>query len=1573
MRAVTVCDGSAIGGRGPLLPEQTDDPGDTKDQIIEVRCEDDKAFPLHLPLASWPEEIVRYLKRSGTPFGHFVMKAIQSCRGVRHDAPPDALFPIPLPLDGAWIRTPHGLSKERRLRLAFRRMVHLCVIALNFIHHRAPFSSLTSMRRCPGVKHVQLFARINALCRACGPTEVVSILGCGRKSHQLNARFAELLQALQCLGLEGKGYYGSGHVGQHVPVENNTEELVPYRPLNASRLKLTGKGEWDCREFLSDLLYLPFCEPRINEFEINVPEEEIPDCSRVPKEEVEQLMKVWDSRGLLRLLPASLGPRDKRWCVKVFNNYKDAHQDRQIGDRRAQNYREGKLGGPSKSLPNGSALLQVQPLRFKQKLIGCAADRKDFYHQYWITDEKASYNAVLPFFIPAELGHLAAWKAFEEKFLCKRKAGDRTQGDFLHGRPPPLLSGEDARIMPTFGALFQGDHLGVEVATDSHSSLLQSYGLLRSASRLTGDWFIYEDEVVDGLIIDDYCVISKEWVEGLEISEAASVRSLGVAKRAYADYELIGSDGKDVVGADIFKFAGAEVVSSEDSVARGVVSLGAPYAKRLGLGLLSAAVASLRQTSDAVIASVVGSWVSILLYRRPLMSVMNQLFQVVPPDELNTEVPMLRPLRRAAAEELQVLAVLAPITCSNLAVPFGREIYATDASNLGGGIAFAEADEAVVKVGWRSADRKGRNLPMMRRSQAILASHDADFEELPLDDIKGYEEQVGRPLGLHFDFIEICGGVGSVTKAMIGKGFCCGPIFDLSHSKQFDLKTKKVVEWVLFMLESDRLQSVMIEPPCTTFSPAAFPSLRSYQQPRGFDQNHPRVVEGNCLAFAMLAILFCALRMKKPALGEQPRRSKMTRLQEWKRLLLLGAQTIWTASCMFGSPHQKEFIFITVNMNAASLHRRCSRDHTHVRIEGKWTKASAIYCEGLAEEIAETFARHLTAMNLARDRLDLRIDGLEDCLTNDLCLTLPWKTFDAWRWKKVAHINILEVAATLKLFSHVAKGGGDCRFLYLGDSHVARSVLARGRSSSTALQFLLKRAASVCVGYGLYPSGRFAPTRWNPGDAPSREEEIEEAVDFSLSLGADNFRLARLASLGSLRRWTSNWLRLVLLLAPALLDFDLAETRKSPPFPIEAHEWSLDFDSTLGYPGEGPCSRPGPLFLLWVVLSLSGWWIVAAAPKPRHGHGDTVRRDLRAGIFLDDGRRVTERTKFTRDSLFEAFASWLSEKDIDLLAILECSPPDIDSLNKHLAEYGRWLFREGKPYYHFSETINSVTSRRPLVRRSLQQAWDLCFMWGSHEPPTHHLAMPPQILTGVLAISLMWGWTREAAIFALAWGALLRIGEIYDAYRRDLVMPADVGHSIDFCLLKISEPKTRFRAARHQAGKLEQPDLIEIVRIGLGGLNKDEKLWSHSGSTLRLRLTKILQRLGLPTEVGGPLQVLSLASFRPGGATWLITQTESAELVRRRGRWASFRIMECYLQEVASSTYLTDIDERSRSLVLQALEMFPRIFTKVIQFHAFSIPSTSWYFLFARPSEKPKGNVGQTGQQSAAFVDTQAI
>ena len=172
-------------------------------------------------------------------------------------------------------------------------------------------------------------------------------------------------------------------------------------------------------------------------------------------------------------------------------------------------------------------------------------------------------------------------------------------------------------------------------------------------------------------------------------------------------------------------------------------------------------------------------------------------------------------------------------------------------------------------------------------------------------------------------------------------------------------------------------------------------------------------------------------------------------------------------------------------------------------------------------------------------------------------------------------------------------------------------------------------------------------------------------------------------------------------------------------------------------------------------------------------------------------------------------------------------------MNDVLSRYGRFPVCGGKAlllitYYHFSDTINSVSAKRPMLRRSLQQAWDLCAMWMSLEPCEHHQAMPVQVLLAALATCLVWGWTREAAIFAMSCGMLLRIGEVLSAKRSDVVFPQDVDvvfpqevdvvfpQDVEFSIdKKILEPKTRFRAARHQSSRLEPPDLGLTKESGL--------------------------------------------------------------------------------------------------------------------------------------------------------------
>jgi hypothetical protein len=92
---------------------------------------------------------------------------------------------------------------------------------------------------------LQVFDRLEALIRAGGPTGIFSSLGCGRKSFQLDARIGELSGTLRRLGLHSRASYDGGGISEQVPIINDKDELVPYRALDLSRLKLSGTGSWD--------------------------------------------------------------------------------------------------------------------------------------------------------------------------------------------------------------------------------------------------------------------------------------------------------------------------------------------------------------------------------------------------------------------------------------------------------------------------------------------------------------------------------------------------------------------------------------------------------------------------------------------------------------------------------------------------------------------------------------------------------------------------------------------------------------------------------------------------------------------------------------------------------------------------------------------------------------------------------------------------------------------------------------------------------------------------------------------------------------------------------------------------------------------------------------------------------------------------------------------------------------------------------------------------------------------------------------------------------------------------------
>ena len=309
-----------------------------------------------------------------------------------------------------------------------------------------------------------------------------------------------------------------------------------------------------------------------------------------------------------------------------------------------------------------------------------------------------------------------------------------------------------------------------------------------------------------------------------------------------------------------------------------------------------------------------------------------------------------------------------------------------------------------------------------------------------------------------------------------------------------------------------------------------------------------------------------------------------------------------------------------------------------------------------------------------------------------------------------------------------------------------------------------------------------------------------------------------------------------------------------------------------------------------------------AVIHPRNNADLSRQQHRQSRPALVSGRPVLPATTLNRDNLFKVFDEWCDSEGICFSSLLENSMKFIEEINILLVKYGKVLYSSGRPYGHYSETINSVVARKAILRRQLQMAWDYAFAWVKAEPPTHHMACPWQILLAVVSTALLWGWSREAGILAMTWGGLLRAGEATAAMRRDLLLPADTQGTNSFALISIAEPKTRFTVARHQTGKVDAPDLVKVLHIAFFFIS----LLMKGCGPIHLRHFETDSGLCCQLWIcvdspGGNLRALDLGSLRPGGATWLLQVSEQSEMVRRRGRWISARVMEVYLQEVGAA------------------------------------------------------------------------
>ena len=144
-------------------------------------------------------------------------------------------------------------------------------------------------------------------------------------------------------------------------------------------------------------------------------------------------------------------------------------------------------------------MLEVCPKR--QTVLCAAADRKDFYHQIHAPLPKALCNALGPALPLASIKHTKAFAAYKAR---RHRVYDEDSWSSGPASEKTSLLFEPDHYLVCFGAIAQGDHLGVEIGTAAHSALLEGDGLLAGANRLCSNLPFKGITCAQGLVIDDF-------------------------------------------------------------------------------------------------------------------------------------------------------------------------------------------------------------------------------------------------------------------------------------------------------------------------------------------------------------------------------------------------------------------------------------------------------------------------------------------------------------------------------------------------------------------------------------------------------------------------------------------------------------------------------------------------------------------------------------------------------------------------------------------------------------------------------------------------------------------------------------------------------------------------------------------------------------------------------------------------------------------------------------------------------------------------------------------------------------
>ena len=1256
------------------------------------------------------------------------------------------------------------------------------------------------------------------------------------------------------------------------------------KPVISSRIKWEHSPNFDPTPYLVDpVVKDAFVDPA----RVRLPSHMWPEqplgrvhCS---KQELLGLACKWDSKGACRIFRLDEINWDEAvglFAVPKDDQYaKDDQYDRLILNPQTVNSRMQSFSHYTKQLAPGSmfSLIHLKP--------GCrlrisADDLAEMYYTVRVPTARAKRNCIGKLFDAAELKHLSCFDSSKHYGPC----------------------------VLALSALAMGDSWAVEIAQQAHCNVLRFLaGSMLDSERVCYRHPFPRSDFMEWLSIDDH--IGIQVVTDSQFRNRVPLRDTAVflgAERAYQAVKLVQHPKKKQREVSQGVFLGAEVDGT-----LGFVS--APRHRISVLMMCTVLVARRGTASRPLLASLLGCWIHVLMFRRAVLAVVSHAFT----DGIERPQNQIFPLSRETRNELLALSCLGPVCMSDLRVGYAPFIFCTDASPDGAGICQSPECESVVQELWRHSELRGYYTQLLTPAASVLSSLGESFEE-PIPSIQPSDREdvilkipCSLSEGILFDCIELFRGEGNWSLAHEAVGFRVHDGFDVDGRRmQFgDLLDDSTFHQAASLAARGVISDWHAGTPCKTYGTLRRPRLRSKQQPAGFDMWDPLTREHTLLALRTAFLMNLVMLAGGFFSVEQPGSSVMFYLDVFQRMVFRGCIITHLYFCAYGSPFKKPSKWLHNKPWMLGLEQscRCSSSADHFVIEGTFTHASvadfAARCRPSPDEVYGRWPKageHVSAFSAAYPkllcariasgaiaarhdsvpivpisaktvlsfrRIGIRLD-LPRNLSNlpaadprpfhedpewieELPDSLPFRELLRYRFKKRNHINVLECRVHKTLLKHCAKNHPNNRILSLLDSRVTLGATSKGRSSSRAICRVLQGSLGYVLGGCLYPGGFHIASGKNRSDAPSRNRPVP------------------------------------------------APTKEIPTWLCDLRSGGFDrFDRILE---SAKCTKLAARWLRFLLL-LAG--DIERNPGPGF---QTKPRTPRGQLSMDVGFATA--TSKRMQLCLDEFAKWLFA---EFALTLQSIGWDYTAGPLALRAYGLHLFAGSFPRYKFVYTITAMQDTFPHLRPFFSSAWQVDRKWQQYEPGHCRPVLSAPIMRAVSCLCLIWKWYRWLGITLIGFLGMLHPAEFISLLRSDLLLPGDTLNETAAFYVHIRNPKTA-RFARKQHCKIDDPCVLAYVTKVFGALAPNASLFAGGTSAYRRRWDHVPGRLGI--SVSMPSRGATPAVLRGSGATALYLESEDLSLIQWRGRWAQLKTVEHYIQEVAAQSLLAQMPPEDRAVV----------------------------------------------------------